>query len=36
MSFPGTKTLSKEEMNKMKFLEHIVQQKDATIPAYED
>ena len=29
MSFPGMKTLSKEEMNKMTFLEHIVQQKDA-------
>ena len=29
MSLPGMKTLSKEEMNKMTFLEHIVQQKDA-------
>ena len=29
MSFPGMKTLSEEEMNKMTFLEHVVQQKDA-------
>ena len=28
MSLPGTKTLSEEEMNKRRFLEHIVQQKD--------
>ena len=28
MSLPGTKTLSEEEMNKRRFPEHIVQQKD--------